>query len=525
MNHHLTSSQKRNKSISGGSEEFSRMPEGEIYARRQHPARPDRLLGAFIASVIVLATAGGVTLFAPWLAWPLINLAVLGIPAAAAVVAMREAIRLALARVFGFDLFGIQWGAGPRPFRFRWGKAHHRVGFIPLGADTRFASCRPGHHRFSRWVMCLSPALVQLCIAFVGLWTGALTIMTLSNGLAPFAMFHLANIMLLSIHVLVPFETPTGLISDLRLATVLALCGPDEDRSARATALMLGVEFSLESGDIETARHELHSAIVQVGREPMLIHLEDRLERIENTPDPAHAAKSDAITDPFEHPWAIWDRDNAPLSFPGRLLRIALRAAPITIFTTFFVVHEYDALIHSAHAHWVDEAQVMALGQDADACELHLGTFEQRLTRLTLLSSIPRRLQVSELRARATLNACAGNFERAVRDQSLAVEIADSHRRLESGEAPTGSIRRVEAELVLSSELRQLAAWQAARGTFREALRATQRAEEELGTAHHQISTSPESSQRSWALQTLSRERLEVEQTRLQILSAMNVRG
>jgi hypothetical protein len=364
-----------------------------------------------------------------------------------------------------------------------------------------------------------------MLFALAGFATNSLSIGSLSDGLAPIAMLHLANAVLLVIHLAIPFETETGVISDLRLMSILAFSDIDEDRAARATALTMKVERSLERGDIECARSELDIAIAQLGREPMLVQLEDRLERIGNTPEPAAAAKVDAITDPFEHPWAAWDRRSGPLSLLERAMSVAFRGAPIALFMTVFIVYEYDALIHSAHTEWIEEAQAISLGRDRSECRTHLATYETRLTRLTLISKIPRPLQVRELHARAALNACAGDFERAVRDQGLAVEIANAHRSQVLARSTSASNERVEAELLRSSELRQLAAWHAASGAYRNALRTTRRAEEELEAADQRAASSPPSPQREWALGILARERGELTSTRLQILESMDIRG
>ena len=209
----------------------------------------------------------------------------------------------------------------------------------------------------------------------------------------------------------------------------------------------------------------------------------------------------------------------------ARAASVAFRGAPLALLATVFIVYEYDTLIHSAHAEWIEEAQTISLGHDRSACDAHLATYEARLTRLTLISKIPRALQVRELRARAALNACTGDFERAVRDQALAVEIADTHRSQELARSEPVSNERVEAELMHSSELRQLAAWHAARGAYRDALRTTRRAEEELGNADQRATASPPSPQRDWALGMLARERRELEATRLRILEGMDVRS
>jgi hypothetical protein len=501
------------------------MRQAESHPKRRRPAQRDGLLIAFVASIVVLIAGVGVVFFGSGVVWPLANLALLGLPAAGVVIVLRESIRIGVAQAFGFRLFGVQWGAGTSLLRLRLGNIHHRFAAIPIGADSRLASNRPGHHRLARWFFCLAPIFGQLLMAFAGIATGSLSIAVLSDGLAPLAMCHFANCTLLAIHLSIPFETRTGVISDLRLMSILAFSGVDEDRAARATALTMSVEQCLERGEVEKARSELEIAIAQLGREPILIQIEARLERIGHSPDPSNAAKADAITDPFDHPWASWDRDTGPLSMLARAASVAFRGAPLALLATVFIVYEYDTLIHSAHAEWIEEAQTISLGHDRSACDAHLTTYEARLTRLTLISKIPRALQVRELRARAALNACTGDFERAVRDQALAVEIADTHRSQELARSEPVSNERVEAELMHSSELRQLAAWHAARGAYRDALRTTRRAEEELGIADQRATASPPSPQRDWALGMLARERRELEATRLRILEGMDVRS
>jgi hypothetical protein len=501
------------------------MRQAENHPKRRDPAKPDGLLIAFVASVAVLIVGIAVVFFDSQILWPLMNLVVLGLPAAVIVIVLRESIRIAVARALGFRLFGVQWGAGASLLRLRIGGIHQRLGPIPIGADSRLASSRPGHHRLGRWCFCLAPALGQLLIAFVGVATGSLSMPLLSEGLAPVAMLHFANVTLLSIQLVIPFETETGVISDLRLMSVLTFSGIEDDRAARATALTMNVEQSLERGDVEGARGELDIAIAQLGREPMLIQLENRLERIGHSPEPSTTAKADAMSDPFDHPWTTWDRRTGPLSLAGLAMNVAFRAAPMAILTTIFIVYQYDALIHSTHGEWVDEAQKISLGRDRGDCETHLATYEARLTRLTLISKIPRPLQVRELRARSALNACTGDFERAIRDQALAVGIADTHRNQVLARSAPDSNESIEAELIHSSELRQLAAWHAARGAYREALRTTRRAEEDLERADRRTKATQPSPQREWALKRLETERQELRSTRLQILEDMDIRS
>jgi hypothetical protein len=83
----------------------------------------------------------------------------------------------------------------------------------------------------------------------------------------------------------------------------------------------------------------------------------------------------------------------------------------------------------------------------------------------------------------------------------------------------------IEAELIHSSELRQLAAWHAARGAYREALRTTRRAEEDLERADRRTKATQPSPQREWALKRLETERQELRSTRLQILEDMDIRS
>jgi hypothetical protein len=306
---------------------------------------------------------------------------------------------------------------------------------------------------------------------------------------------------------------------------VLFYATVEDDRASRATAAMMSIERDLECGHLKQARAELHDAIAQLGREAMLLQLENRLERIEQASDPTGAARIDAIVDPFEHSWARWDRSIRPLSLFARVGHRLLLGLPLAICIAYFAIDRYDAMIRSAHATWIDEALHISLGRDSQACIAHLSTYSERLTRLTSVSTIPRPAQVRELRARAALSACSGDFERAVRDQSLAVEIADAHRSEITAGAKPQEPMRIEAELVYCGELRQLAAWHTARRTYRDALRATRRAKDELERAHQEVGAQPPSTERDWAMDALSRESRELESTRLHILERMDVRG
>jgi tetratricopeptide (TPR) repeat protein len=459
------------------------------------------------------------------LVWPLANLLLLGLPAVVCVAVAREGVRMAVALALGFQIFGVQWGTGTPFLRSRWGAVHHRFARIPLGGDVRAASSRPQHHRLARWGITLSPLLFQLFSALAVRSSGEGSIAALADGFAPWTVLQIANWSLLAIHVLVPFETRSGQTSDLRLASHLALSDADTDRAGRAIALVMRIERRLELGQVEAAERELTQALARLGREPMLKQLEDRLVRIRRAADPESAAKLDATPDPFDHPSSAWDRGAQPHSRLSRLMIGILRLAPAAIAAALFIAYQYDALLAAAHDEWIDEARAISVSHDAQSCEDHLTTFQDRVSTMTLISSVPRERQIRELRARATLHACTGNFERAIRDQSLAVQIAESLRERRARDTEACSPEQVEAELIHSSQLRQLAAWYSARGAFRDALQATHRAGQELEVANRRATATAPSPLREWALETLARERQELERTRRRIIDGMGVRS
>lgn len=484
-----------------------------------------RLRALACAILTGLAAAAMLAVFAQRLAWLLANLLFLFVPAAALVTIAREIVRLGVARSFRFRAFGLQFGIGPVLYSHSLRGLQLRWAAIPIGGDDRFASALPARHRAGRVAQCAAPLVVQGVGALAAALSVGVSPLALTAGWAPLEALQLANLFLLGVHGLLPLDTRSGLTTDLRRLGHLAFSTTESDRAARALALAMGIERHLSRGDVGAARRVLASGIAQLGREAVLVELERRLDDVERSPEPSSAARIGARTNPFDRTRAAWNVDGPVVGLPRRTLRAAVGLVPATVVTLFVGAHQYDALIRHAHARWIDEAMVLAVAGDRAACATHLETYGERLDRLTWFAVTTRPLQVRELRARATLHACAGDFDRAVRDQSLAVEIADAIRRRRTDDAPVDSRARIDAELMHSSELRQLAAWYAARGAYRDALKMTRRAEEDLGAAGAEARVAPSSPQREWALGMLARERQQLESTRRQILSGMNVRG
>jgi hypothetical protein len=257
----------------------------------------------------------------------------------------------------------------------------------------------------------------------------------------------------------------------------------------------------------------------------MLIHLEDRLERIRHAPDPKTAAYADAVCDPFEHAWAIWDRDTRPLSGLERAIRTGFRYAPIALATAIVLAAVYDVSVRSAHERWTQEAPSITAGRDADACRAHLAAYAARRSPLLRSTPMSPPARIREYSARAALSACAGDLKRALRNQSRAVTIADAYRNGTVASLAPDSSDRVEAERLHCSELRQLGAWHAANGAYRNALRTTRNAQELLNAARSRAAATAPSVGRDQALASFGREGEDIERTRQQILALMDERG
>lgn len=490
-------------------------------------AVPIGLCGTFLVGL-------GSAVFVPDLAWPLANLALLGGPACLGILALREGVRIVLALGLGFQVFGVRWGAGPGVLRFRIGAVHQRFGPIPLLAESRLASCHPRHHQLARWLLVLAPLLAQALVVAIGLQREAFVPSALESGFAPLVMLQIANLALLLMHVFIPFETPSGLCTDLRLMSDLALAGPEEARAGRASAHALRIERMLETGDLDRAFGALATAMTQLGREPMLVQIEDRLARVTHALDPVAAGREEAISDPFEHPWSHWDRSTASHSLMRRLARGTLGWTPATIAVAIIGAFLYDDLLSSTHTRWAVQARSIAETGDTDACREHMILFERRLARTARLVAFPRELQIRQLRERAGLHACQGDLARAILDQSLAVQIADTLREGNDTNPghenprdsdPADSALRIEAELNFSAQLRQLAVWHAERGAYRQALQAAGRADRELQIADARSTGGEAPGGQAQARGLFDQERREIARTRSEILQRMGTQG
>jgi hypothetical protein len=480
-------------------------------------------LVAFVA--VTLLTATSLAVYLPGPAWIVGNALLFGLPACAGIVVLREAVRIAVATALQFRLFGVHWGMGHCLRRGRWGRVEHRFAPIPLAADSRIGSARPQHHRSARWALCLGPPLCQSIVALVWLASDSFSLAALGAGFAPVVVLAATNLGLLAFHILIPFETPSGVPTDLRRILDLAFSGPEHDRTSRANVHAFLIEERLASGDIDAGRDQLDRALTQLGREPQLLQLEARIAQIEAAAEPAAAGRIAARTDPFLSSRVEWDASPTQLAIGARLMRGALGLSPLAIATTLFIALHSDGLIEDQHARWIREARAVAASADPSACEAQRSLLEERIDRLALFVRSSEARELEQLGEQAALHACAVNFEAAVHDQTLAVEIADSLRKSDRVVAELSDRQTAEAEVTYAAQLRQLAVWQSARGSYRDALRATGRAAQGLESADRRTAAWQVPADRSWALELFARERLELEATRTRIFAAMGTRG
>jgi hypothetical protein len=420
----------------------------------------------------------------PGLGWIVLNALVFGPSSLVLWVLAREALRAALARVLGFRVFEIQWGAGPELASIRLGDCRLRIAAIPLLGHTEALPASPRHQASRRWLLALGPALAQAgwaCFGHAALSPG---LAKPDEGLAPGAILAATNLLLLAIHGLVPVETPSGLRTDVRRALDLLGGGVERDRAERAACCVQSTLRRLERDDLDGARAVLARGLRALGPEPVLVELEDALSRFAIRPQ--SRPKNFVFLDPRATTRVAFVRERASLSPLHRARHWAGSCAPLLLALAVVVVLERGRLSDALQQAWVRASHRAAAAAEFGDCEAALARWRSWAVRLDRLAPVPTSTRVARHDALARLHGCLDDPVSAAHQQAEALALAEQPIAPSEAGAEDGSAG-VRREIAIARQLARLAQWQGAQGSHRASLQTVGRARDHLDRAQRAI--------------------------------------
>jgi tetratricopeptide (TPR) repeat protein len=480
-------------------------------ARRRQAALACALLGG-------TALAAAVLMAHPVAGWIVLNLLLWAPATLLLLVLARESARALLARLLGFHVFEIQWGAGRVLFSQRIGSCVLRLAALPLLGHVEAATTSPRRHRMHRWAIACAPALLQLAL-FVSLHRSTLLASepAASAGLAPLAVVEAANLLVLALHLLLPFETPSGLRTDVRRAFDLLDANPERDRAERAVGYVGLVCQQIRREDCAGARELLDRGLRALGPEPVLLDLGRRLDRFECS---GVAGASFRFEDPRASIRARAASEHAARRLSHRLTRAATASLPILLVLASVAMLERDRWVEAVELSWSRTSLEVATLGEPEPCRDALDRWSAWGPRLDAIHTPDRALRRARLDAIAHLHGCLGETEMAMRHQREAVAVALAQTSTLEARESDGATRLAAAEsaIVLARQRRRLAHWHAERGAYRESLATLEEARNALELAQGPATPLDEAGEADSLRLDARREDLEIELARAQVL-------
>ena len=445
------------------------MPRDPAHLPRSRPLQMRRRLAA--ACVLFgLAALGAAFLVAhPAAGWVVLNVLLWGAPGLLACVFARELFRALLARTLGFHVFEIQWGAGRAIGSARIGSCTLRLAALPLLGHVEAATASPHQHRTKRWAIACAPALAQAALAPLAHHLLLHAEPAASEALAPLAVLQAANLALLALHLLLPFETRSGLRSDVRRAFDLLAATPECDRAERAVFYVQSACLRIRNEDFGGAREILDRGRRALGPEPVLLALDERLDRFVRSGVPAQLFR---FEDPRASLRSLSASKRASLARSRRLGRALVASTPLLVGVMLAVVVERGRLTEGLELSWSRSSRVIATGGERADCRAALAHGSRWLPRLDAIHRASAGLRRARHDAFAALYGCLDDPEQARLQQSEAVAATREQANALVAHASTDAVRRTAAEnaIELARQQRRLAHWQAECGAFRESL-------------------------------------------------------
>lgn len=361
----------------------------------------------------------------PEAVWWALNL-IVGVPIAVVLLGVgRESIRALLALALGFRVFELRWGIGEPRWARPIGPVEFAIGPIPLAGSILAESGSARHHALSRLIQAGVPLLLQV-VGAIGLgWMDRTLSEGLRSGYAPLAAFQIANLLLIALHGLFPFEAESGFRSDIR-SILDALFGRAEtNRRARASYYARYARHWLERSQVDRAGAMLERGLTQLGPDPLLVACQSRL-RVE---DLASVVDQSACADALralilEAEPRRW-RSRSTWSRSERFRQALTSAIPLTLAVLVLLIAESEALSRLAHDRLIVVGDLVATERDPMACESQLDRWKRWTPLLDRV--LPGRAEMDrDRRAQlARLEECRGKLDAAEKHRDRAISAAE----------------------------------------------------------------------------------------------------
>jgi tetratricopeptide (TPR) repeat protein len=464
------------------------------------------------------ALAAAVLTAHPAAGWIVLNLLLWTAPTLLLLVLVRESARALLARLLGFHVFEIQWGAGRVLLSLRIGSCVLRLAALPLLGHVEAATTSPRRHRTHRWAIACAPALLQLALfVFLHHSTQLAAEPAASAGLAPLAVVQAANLLVLGLHLLLPFETPSGLRTDVRRAFDLLDADPERDRAERAVGYVGLVCQQIRREDTPGARELLDRGLRALGPEPVLLDLGKRLDSFART---GGAGESFRFEDPRASIRSRAADDRAARGLPHRVARVLAAGLPMLLTLLSAAVLERDRWVERVELSWSRTSHEVAVRGEPEPCRDTLERWSAWGPRLDAIHGPSHALRRARHDAIAHLHGCLDETEMAMRHQREAVAAALAQTRTLADRESDGAARLATAEsaIVLASQRRRLAHWHAERGAYRESLATLEDARNALELAQWPTTSPDARGEADSLVLDVGLEDLEIELARAQVL-------
>jgi hypothetical protein len=456
--------------------------------------------------------------------WIGINLLV-GLPIALAVwVFGRETLRSGVALAFGFRVFAIRFGVGRILCEETLGPVDLSLRSWPLAGDTLARSGVPQRHRVARAVCATAPLAMQFVWLAFRASHAPLLESALGEGPALLPVLDLANGILLGIHSFLPVEFPSGARSDVRLLIDAALTRPENDRNARANYYARFARHHLERGDVAAAEQALTQGLRQLGREYLLLRCETRLQQtgLDSVVDQGECA--DDLLKIIQAAEPNGATEWATSTIRQRFRQSMVSALPALFLAITALIFQTDRLSVEVEKILRNQSIRIAETQQPGACTEQFSRWSAWMKQADRWFPLDLTDQIDRHSALAQLEICRGNVAAAAAHQGEAMLFANSTLSLRADAILAEPERWLEKGLRMTELLRQAAAVENQRRSFRRALGTLGKAERRLRTLEGQVSVWPDAGLRTQAGAFIEAERHAVVALREQVLASLATR-
>lgn len=455
--------------------------------------------------------------------WFILNV-IIGVPLAVILLGIgREGLRGLIALAFGFRVFEMKWGAGRRVWAKPIGPVEYVLGSLPLVGSIIAESGSPKRHHVARLSLASGPLLVQLAVAFWGNLYGPMILESLRSDVAPAAVLQSANLFLILLHGLIPFETKSGFRTDIRSILDVSLDRGESNRHARASYYAHYARHWMERADVEEAKAMLGRGLTQLGRDPLLVACEAQIltEDLSSIVDQSQCADALRILIRDAEPRRAKDRE--AWSVRERLRQSAITSLPLMLAISGVFALNSERLSRVAHHRLIITGDAVAMAGVESACEDQLTRWRRWSPTLDLVLRDDPETQRDRHDQLAQLERCRGQLKAAAAHRAVAISAAQRALTRPTGLTEPDPSRWLTNEFRLALVLRRAAQLDNERRRYRLALAGLERAAQGLDLAQNQATTrawrEPEFKDRANRL--FESERAQLERTRLHVLIRM----